>query len=153
MSTSRPVVRPITGADLEAIIALDTQITGNSRRGFYTKRFAAAQETPKNFVWLAAEAGGKVVGFVSAHIQDGEFGGTAPIAVIDSIGIEPAVRGHGIARALMETLEGHLKARQITELHTEADWHQHALVQFFAAAGFQLAPSLALESPITTADF
>ncbi len=150
MGTAKPVVRPITEADLEAVIALDGSITGSSRKGFYTKRWAAMNGAPEAFEWLVAVAGNRVAGFVSTHILDGEFGGTEPTAVIDAIGVLPELRKQGIARALMEALEARLKARHITELRTKADWMPHNLVQFFAGAGFQLAPSLVLESEIAT---
>ena len=150
MNSTKPVVRAITEAELEAAIALDNKTTGRSRRGFYLKRFAASQQSPESFVWLASMMGDKLVGFVSAHVLDGEFGGTEPAAVIDAIGVLPEARGKGIARTLLETLEVQLKARKITNLYTEADWVEHDLVQFFAAAGFQLAPSLVLESAVTT---
>ncbi len=150
MTSSKIVIRPMTGTDLEAAIALDNRITGNSRRGFFEKRWAALGGSPDSFVWLVAGQGTQLVGFVSAHVLDGEFGGTAPTAVIDAIGVVPELRNQGVARALMTTLENQLKGRGIVELRTEADWVEHDLVRFFATAGFQLAPSLALESDIVT---
>ncbi len=148
MTTIKPVIRAVTDADLESIIALDALVTGQSRRGFYAKRFAAMQEQPKAFVWLAASVDGKLAGFISSYILDGEFGGKAPIAVLDSINIASDKRRHGIAHLLMDALELELKSRQIKELRTEANWSATELTQFFATNGFQLAPNVVLESNV-----
>ncbi len=146
---SKADIRPISGADLEATIAIDTLITGFSRRGFYEKRFVATQKDPNAFIWLVAHVDGAVAGFVSAHILSGEFGFSAPVAVIDTLGTRKEARGKGVARALLEKLDVALKARQVSHVYTEASWAAHDLVQFFAAAGFKLAPTTVLECTVS----
>lgn len=138
-------VRPVKEADVETVIALDRQASGFSRRGFYEKRFAAAQANPNGFVWLIALQGGKLAGFISAHILNGEFGGGCTTAVLDAIGTAPEMRGQGIGRTLIASLEGELRARKVSELHSEADWTEQNLVSFFSKSGFHLAPQLVLE--------
>ena len=152
MTSAVPILRPLAAEDLETVVEIDRRITGTSRRGFYEKRLAAAIREPKAFFAVAAIEGGAVAGFVFAHLQDGEFGNNAPIAVLDSVGVIPEARGRGVARALMAGLEDTLKARNVTEIQTEAGWAEHDLVEFFAAAGFDLAPRLVLERG-TAADF
>lgn len=144
-------IGPIAPAELDAVIALDRGVTGISRRGFYQKRFAATRSHPDRFVWLAARADGRLVGFVSAQILDGEFGGEGRSAVVDAIGTVPERRGSGLGRTLMEALETDLRGRGVTELRAEADWTAQELVGFFAKAGFALAPSLVLACDCRTA--
>jgi hypothetical protein len=91
--SSNPIVRTIAKDDLEQAIALDSRITGQSRRGFYRKRFAAMQDSPKGFLWLVAIVDDRLAGFVSAHLLEGEYGGIAPSAVIDAVGVLPELRG------------------------------------------------------------
>jgi GNAT superfamily N-acetyltransferase len=98
-------------------------------------------------VALAAESAGRVVGFVFAHVLDGEFGGKAPVGVLDAIGVAQAARGAGVATALLEGLERALGGRGVQELRTQVEWTEHDMVGFFAAAGFKLAPRLVLERP------
>lgn len=148
--TQDPSVRPLTAADLDRVVDIDRAITGRVRRGFYTKRFTAMAAEPKAFASLATVAGGRIVGFILAHILDGEFGGTAPVGVLDALGVDPSARGQGLAQKLMAALEGDLTSRGVRELRTEADWTEHDLVSFFADAGFTLAPRLTLER--TTAE-
>ncbi len=86
-------------------------------------------------------------GFVLAHLLDGEFGRSEPGGILEAIGTTPAVRGHGGARALLGKLIGKLKARGAAELRTQLQWTEQPLIRFFAAAGFELSPSLVLGRP------
>ncbi|MCR6632420.1 MAG: GNAT family N-acetyltransferase [Magnetospirillum sp.] len=147
---SSTTVRPVRAGDLEAVITLDQRVTGTSRRGFYQKRFAAAEADPKAFVWLVASQDGILAGFVSAQILDGEFGGDTPVAVLDAVGTAPEKRGHGLGRALMAALEAELRARRVSEIHSEADWTEQDLIAFFAKSGFHLSPQLVLENACQT---
>jgi GNAT superfamily N-acetyltransferase len=109
------------------------------------------EEDRDGSVALAAERDGALVGFALAHVLDGEFGGTARVGVLDAIGVEHAARGAGVATQLIEALEGSLRDRGARELRTQADWADHGLEAFFAAAGFRLAPRLVLERTLVDA--
>jgi len=147
MGTSQKL-RALLPGDLDRVIAIDQAITGGSRRGFYAKRLAALGGEQKGTVGLAAEAGGKVVGFLLADVLDGEFGGKAPVGVLGAIGVDPSVARQGAARALLSALEGLLADRGVKELRTEADWSQHHLTAFFSSAGLRLSRRLVLERQV-----
>ncbi|SEH33810.1 GNAT family N-acetyltransferase [Magnetospirillum fulvum] len=137
-------------ADLEAVVALDSLISGQSRRGFYIKKFAAARRSPETFVFLRASVTDRVDGYLLVRIVDGEFGATRPAAVIEAIGTNPALRGKGIAHAMMAELETRLAARGVREIHSEAEWTENDLIRFFASSGFHLAPHQILGRAVTT---
>jgi hypothetical protein len=44
------------------------------------------------------------------------------------------------------------RSRGARELRTQASWTNHALLHFFASAGFQLAPRTILERDLTGPD-
>jgi ribosomal protein S18 acetylase RimI-like enzyme len=138
-------IRDIVTADLDRVIELDRRLTGGPRRSFHEKRQAAANADPAAFVTLAAADGTTLKGYALGHVLDGEFGGTGPIGVVDSLGIDPDQRGHGLGRQLMAAMENAMRARGVKELVTQADWTEHAMTRFFQSAGFQLAPRLVLE--------
>ncbi len=140
--------RPLTQGDLERVVAVDGAAAGRSRRGFYSKRFGAMARDPAAEVALAAERGGQVVGFAFAHLLDGEFGGAAPVGVLDAVAVDEAARSGGVARALLEALEAELRRRGVRELRTQADWTEHGLASFFSAAGFRLSPRLVLQREV-----
>jgi ribosomal protein S18 acetylase RimI-like enzyme len=147
-------VRPIAATDLDLLVALDQKITGHSRRGFYEKRLKAMANDPASFIALAAEAGGQVKGFLMAYLLDGEFGGQAPVAVMDALGVDPRSRGAGLAKSLMAALDVVLKEKGVKELQTQAAISEHELMGFFIKSGYQLAPRLTLERSVAqTVDF
>lgn len=144
-----PTARAVTPADLSAIVELDQKVTGQSRRGFYEKRIAAAARDPKSFLSLAIDGDSGLAGFAFAQILDGEFGGKEPVAVLDALAVDPEERGAHLGRQLMAAIDRQLAAYGVREMQTQADWTQHALVRFFSANGFDLAPRLVLERETT----
>lgn len=145
MSAIQVSVRPIRAGDLDPVIALDRQYSGQSRRGFFEQRWQAMAREPSAFIALAAQSGDDLVGFLLAHILDGEFGGTAPVAVMDALGVATDVQGRGIGSELMGRLIDEVRARGGRELRTQAPWHQRGLLDFFAQSGFVLAPRTVFE--------
>ncbi len=140
--------RALAAGDLERVVALDGAAAGRSRRGFYAKRLGALEQDPDSEVALGAERGGQLVGFALAHLLDGEFGGVAPVGVLDAIAVDEAARASGVASALLDGLQSELRRRGVRELRTQADWTEHGLVSFFSAAGFRLSPRLVLEREV-----
>lgn len=144
--------RQLAAEDLEAVIAIDRAITGRSRRGFFDKRLAAARRDPKSFIALGIDHDHRLTGFALAHMLDGEFGGQHPVAALDAIGVAPSAQSHGIGHALIERLAQMARARGARELRTQANWTDHALLHFFASAGFQLAPRTILTRAVASAE-
>lgn len=153
MTQSDVKLRPISTNDLDQLVELDQKTTGDSRRGFFTKRFSAQQRTPEAFISLAAVSGEKLAGFVFARVLDGEFGHQKPVAVLDAIGVEPDEQGHGVGKRLMAELDRIMESRNVDELHSQADWNTPALVNFFSAMGFRLAPRVVLERSAERVEF
>ncbi|HMK78553.1 MAG TPA: GNAT family N-acetyltransferase [Xanthobacteraceae bacterium] len=132
-------------ADVERVIAIDRAHTGQSRRRFFEKRFAAAAARPQDFVPIGIDREGTLRGFAIARILRGEFGREQAVAVLDAVGVEPDSRQRGVGRALMDELIAALDRMGVRSLHSQAAWDNHELVRFFAASGFALAPRLVLE--------
>lgn len=145
--------RPLTSEDFEAVVDLDRQIIGRSRRGYMEKRLQAALRHPDAHIQLAAEAGGgELVGFLLARIAaEGEFGRSGPSVVLEAIGIAPARQRRGAGRRLMDGLEEIMRRKGISELVTQAEWTNQPLLGFLEATGFSLAPRLILEGPTSLA--
>lgn len=145
---NKPVTRALTVDDLRAVIEIDSKHSGSWRQGFYEQRLAAALTKPKDFIYVGVDVGDALAGFVFAHLLEGEFGGTAPVAVLDAIGVDPERHGHGVGRALMAELESVMKHKGVRELQTQVDWRSHRLVRFLDSAGFRRAPRLVLEAEL-----
>jgi GNAT superfamily N-acetyltransferase len=141
-------IRPLGADDVEAVIAIDRGHSGRARRRFFEKRFAAARTHAEDFVHLGASAGGALRAFAVARILRGEFGHADAVAVLDAIGVEHGWRERGLGRALLEQIRTALRGAGVRSLTSQADWTNHDLVRFFGAAGFTLAPRLALERSV-----
>jgi ribosomal protein S18 acetylase RimI-like enzyme len=138
-------VRPLRPGDAEAIVSIDRARVGRSRKEFYAKRFATLAEHPRTIAAVAAEQGGRVVGFAFARVLDGEFGGAAPVGALDAIGVLAEQEREGVATALLVGLEAALAAHGVRELRTQVDWCELGMTAFFSASGFRLSPRVVLE--------
>jgi len=140
--------RALVQDDLERVIAIDREHSGRSRRRFFEKRFAAAARRPEDFIQIGIARGGALRGFAVGHILRGEFGRTGAAAVLDAVGVEPQSQELGIGQALMDALTRTLREREVTVLHSQADWSNHDLMRFFSTSGFRLADRMALERSV-----
>ena len=138
-------VRPLGIEDVERVIAIDRSHSGQARRRFFEKRFAAAKAQPEDYIHVGAMRAGALRGFAIARILRGEFGKEHAVAVLDAIGVEAESQERGIGQMLMEAVRQIIQQRGVSLLQSQADWTNHALLRFFDAAGFELAPRLALE--------
>ena len=138
-------LRPAQESDLETVITLDRSHSGQSRRGFFEKRWRAMAHEPHAFISLIAEQENEMLGFLLAHILDGEFGASERVVVLDAVGVANDRRGQGIGSHLMQGLVDEARERGGRELRTQARWDQRGLLGFFAKAGLHLAPSVVLE--------
>jgi ribosomal protein S18 acetylase RimI-like enzyme len=147
-SLSRVDVRPLTPDDLDAVVALDRRITGESRRGYFEKRLAAALLHPKRNLQLAATTQIGLAGFVLARVVDGEYGRVGPAGVLEAVGVDPAARHAGLGRHMLSALGHRLNARDVSTIVTQVDWRNHSMLAFLDRAGFVLGPRHVLERKV-----
>lgn len=141
-------VRPLGVDDLERVVAIDRKLSGRARRGFYETRLKAAIREPKRFIYVGLCDGEALDGFVLVRLLEGEFGGEAPVAVLDAIGVDPDHQGSGAGRALLAGLEDVMRQKGVPELQSQLDWNNHTLMRFLDGAGFRLAPRVVLSRPV-----
>ena len=144
-SPSRGTSRSLKAADFEAVVEIDRRITGRSRRVFFERRLKAALADPAGFLVVAVEAEGVFGGFAIARMQNGEFGDDRRVAVLDVMSVDPNSQRGGLGTALLGAIAARMKKRELHELRTQVAWHDQALIRFFAARGFSLAPRQVLE--------
>ncbi|HEY6100129.1 MAG TPA: GNAT family N-acetyltransferase [Anaeromyxobacter sp.] len=142
------LIRSLGANDLDAVVAVDREASGRSRREFYARRFLGLEQEARGALGTAVEVGGRLAGFAFAHVLDGEFGGTAPVGVLDAIGVAESARRRGAGKALVAGLEAALAARGVRELRSQVEWGERGLGPFFASCGFRLAPRLVLQRPL-----
>ncbi len=140
-------VRPLEAGDLDAVVAIDTALTGRSRHGFFERRLKAAVKQPKDFIYVGACISGELKGYVLVRLLGGEFGHDAS-AMLDAIGVDPNATGAGLGHALLSGVDDVLRHKGVTELQTQTEWTNANLLGFFAHAGFERAPRLVLKRDV-----
>lgn len=137
-------IRPLTAADLDAVVAIDAALVGRPRRGFFERRLHAAVKDPKGFVYVGAAQGGVLRGFMLVRLITGEFGGAEEIAILDAMGVDPAARRHGVGRAMLADVDRVLRHKGVATMDTQTAWASRDLIGFLEAAGFAPGPRVVL---------
>jgi ribosomal protein S18 acetylase RimI-like enzyme len=146
LETDAIAVRALRDDDLGAIVKIDAASMGRPREEYYRAKFREAHEEaagPRTS--LVAEVDGHPVGFLLAKVYYGEFGQAEPVAVIDSVGVDPRFRKQHIGQALLRQLLMNLQGLRIERVRTEVDWEQLDLLHFLQRNGFAPARRFCLE--------
>jgi len=136
LARDRCDVRSLAHADLADIERIDRRIVGRDRSAYISRLVDDALRDSAVRVSLAAHGGGSVTGFVMAKVDFGDFGRTEPVAVIDTIGVDPGFSRTGIGTALLSQLFINLAALHVERVETVIASENFALLQFFHRAGF-----------------
>jgi ribosomal protein S18 acetylase RimI-like enzyme len=141
-------VRAVRPEDLREIVRIDHSNTGRDSANYMTALLAEATEDSALRVSLAARLDGAIVGFVMARADLGDFGRTEPVAVVDTIGVDPDYAHRGIGHLLLDQLFANLSALQVERVETVVKMSDQTLMGFFQNAGFALSQRLPFVRPI-----
>ncbi len=136
-------VRTMLREDLAEIARIDRTITGRDRRDYIEGKLTEALDDASIRVSLTARRDGAVVGYLMAAADLGDFGRTEPVAVIDTIGVDPDYAHHGVGRALVSQLFANLGALRIERIETVVTPSDLTLLAFFHEIGFVPSQRLA----------
>ncbi len=139
----RVPVRSMNADDFAAVLRIDRLALGRERNAYIRAKMIEALDRSGVGISLVAEIDGMPVGFVMARVEFGEFGRTEPVAVIDTIGVDPIFRRAGVASALLSQLIVNLRGLAIDCVETEVAREQFDLLSFFYHRGFAPAHRLA----------
>jgi ribosomal protein S18 acetylase RimI-like enzyme len=148
LARDRFPIRTVAADDLRSLIAIDRRITGRDRSGYFERKLAEALHESDIRVSLVAEQDGRPVGFIMARVDLGEFGRVESTAVLDTIGVDPDYRQHGIGRALLSQLLVNLGTLRVERIRTEIDWRDRDLLAFLGNCGFGPAQRLCLDHTV-----
>jgi len=132
-------VRTMVEADLADITRIDRHITGRDRSAYIQHKLGEALNDSGVRVSLTARTDGEIAGYLMARADYGDFGRPEAVAVLDTIGVDPAFTHRGIGHALLSQLCVNLSALQIERVETMVAPHDLGLLGFLHEAGF--APS------------
>jgi ribosomal protein S18 acetylase RimI-like enzyme len=136
-------VRSMVPDDLADIVRIDRRITGRNRSDYMQHKLDEAMVDSGVRVSLTARVDGVVAGFLMARADLGDFGRTEPVAVVDTIGVDPDYGHRGLGRALLSQLIVNLGALRIECVETIVAPGDLALQGFLHDAGFVPAQRIA----------
>ena len=142
---SDAVIRTLKPEDCARLVRMDQEISGRNRRAWYEGKIRRALAEADVNISLGAEVDGTLVGALMGSVHYGEFGLPEPVAILDTVLVDPAFGRRGIATAMLRQLLLNLSALRIERLRTEVAWDEFDLTEFFARAGFAPVPRLVLE--------
>jgi len=139
LARDRADVRSLTLEDVSGAARIHLRITGRDQSAYIARRVEEALRDSAIQVSLAAYRDGSVAGYITAKVDFGDFGRTEPVAVIDTIEVDPGFSGQGIGTALASQLFVNMKALQVERVETVVERERLDLLAFFHKMGF--APS------------
>ena len=144
-------IRPATDADVRAIGRLGALLvrmhhdfdparflaaTSHTERGYAS--FLGSQLEEPDVIILVAERGGEVHGYTYAGVEGVDYMALrGPAGVLYDIVVDPAHRGRGIGRRLLEATIAALAARGAPRVVLSTAERNEAAQRLFARAGFR----------------
>ena len=135
-------VSAMATGDLADIVRIDRRITLRDRSAYMQHKLSEAMIDSAIRVSLTARVDRIIAGFLMARVDLGDFGRTEPVAVLDTIGVDPDYRHRGVGHALLSQLFINLGGLRIERVETSVEPRDFALLGFLYDVGF--APSQGL---------
>ncbi|MDP2605948.1 MAG: GNAT family N-acetyltransferase [Deltaproteobacteria bacterium] len=129
-------VRSLERRDLPSIVAMEERITGVARPQYWEQRIELSEAIRPHWTSLVAEFENRFVGFLFGRAGELEFGLPGTIAWVETIGVDPAFRGRGIARELIEQFISSAEDHGIKTIFTLVTSGQTDMQTFFSRQGF-----------------
>lgn len=138
---TRPIVRPATRADLEAVAQLF-----DAYRQFYRKPsdpdgarafIRERLEAGDSLILLALDERGQAVGFTQLYPTFSSVR-MRRVWTLNDLFVEPTVRGQGVGRALMEAARQHAEAAGVVALALATEKDNHAAKALYESLDYQI---------------
>jgi ribosomal protein S18 acetylase RimI-like enzyme len=142
LARDRIPVRAMKESDLRAMVSIDRRITGRDRTDYFKRKMEEALYESDLRISLVAERSEGPIGFIMARLDYGSFGRLDPVAVIDTLGVDPEDRGQGVGRALLSQLLVNLSTLRVERVRSAVDWRNEELFAFLDHCGFKPSQEL-----------
>ena len=129
-------VRSLERRDLPSIVAMEERVTGVARPQYWEQRIEMSEAIRPHWTSLVAEFDNRFVGFLFGRAGELEFGLPGTVAWVETIGVDPAFRGRGIAREMIEQFISSAEDHGIKTIFTLVSSGQTDMQTFFNRQGF-----------------
>jgi len=141
-------IRPVEAADLDQVIAIDSDITGKKKTDYWYElfhRYGAGRSRQRLF--LVAESGGEIQGFIIGEVRDWEFG-SAPCGWVFGINVRPNARLAGIGTRLLEAICAGFRHAGVDTVRTLIARDNSLVLSFFRSQGMMASAVIPLEKDL-----
>ena len=137
-------IRGARRADLAQVIGIDARITGLRKPAYWAQILRRYGGRDAQRLFLVAEAGGRVEGYVVGEVRDWEFG-SPPCGWVFGIGVRPEARLRATGTRLLEAICESFRRRKVRTVRTLLARDNALVLAFFRSQGMMAAPFIALE--------
>jgi GNAT superfamily N-acetyltransferase len=130
-------VRTLKAADLNDIVRIDHGVSGRRREPYIRELVDEAMSDSAVRVSLVAHVDGIAAGFVMARTDFGDFGRAEPVAVLDTIGVDPDYAHQGVGHALLSQLFVNLGGLRVERVESVVARENFGLLGFLYDVGFE----------------
>lgn len=141
-------IRNAIASDLEAVISLDQWAPHEEKPDYWRSVFDHYVRRDKSDrLFLVAESGSRVVGFIIGEVRAWEFG-SPPCGWVFALAVSPECRQSGIGQQMFEEISNRLKQAGVTTVRTMVDRDDKLTLSFFRGLGLCTGKYLELEKQI-----
>lgn len=128
------IIRPMTQEDVDIIMAMDKNTSGEDRCITFTRPVNIDQLVQEKAFGFVAETEGRMVGFLTGVIRKYPNGTDA--AWIHITGVHPEYRHWRIGTRLAQALFEHCRQQGIKSVRINVNWGDASLLTWLGALGF-----------------
>jgi ribosomal protein S18 acetylase RimI-like enzyme len=141
-------IRDAVASDLNAVISLDQWAPQDAKPAYWSSVFDHYVRRDKtDRLFLVAESGNVVVGFIIGEVRAWEFG-SPPCGWVFALAVSSERRQLGIGQQLFEEISNRLKQAGVTTVRTMVDRDDKLTLSFFRGLGLCTGKYLELEKQI-----
>ena len=137
-------IRGVQPGDLEQVVEIDAGITGLRKATYWgeiLRRYGGARQQR---LFLVADRGGRIEGYVVGDVRDWEFG-SPPCGWVFGVGVRPDARLSGIATQLLDAICDGFRRLGVSTVRTLLARDNPLVLSFFRSQGMMAAPFIPLE--------
>jgi GNAT superfamily N-acetyltransferase len=138
-------VRPVDAADLGQVILIDAEVTGLAKTDYWYElfhRYGGGRSRQRLF--LVAESGGVIQGFIIGEVRDWEFG-SAPCGWVFGLSVRASARLAGVGTRMLHVVCDGFRHAGVNKVRTLLARDNSLVLSFFRSQGMMAAPYIPLE--------
>jgi len=141
-------VRPVEAADLGQVIAIDAEVTGLEKTDYWYElfhRYGGGRTRQRLF--LVAESGDVIQGFIIGEVRDWEFG-SDPCGWVFGLSVRANARLGGVGARMLEAICEGFRHAGVHKARTLLTRDNSLILSFFRSQGMMAAPFIPLEKDL-----